>query len=100
MIQFRSGITKKILSYYLMNPADDLYVNEMAHKFNVDKRNLVKKLKSLSDEGFLKVASRGNLKLYSLNRQYPLLNETKSIIAKTGGFENTLTELLKKEMAS
>lgn len=95
MISLKSAITKKVLSYFLMNSSDDLYVNEMVEKLNVDKRNLVKKLKELTDEGLLNLASRGNLKLYSLNKKYPLLGETKGIIEKTAGFEIALTKLLK-----
>ena len=45
MISLRSEITKKLLNYFFINPHESLYVNEMSQKLQLDKRNLVKKIK-------------------------------------------------------
>ena len=95
MISLKSKVTSKILNYYFLNPDSSLYVNELSEKLSLDKRNLVKKLKELEAEGLLKSESRGNLKLYSCNKGYPLYNEYKKIVLKTLGLENSLSRLLK-----
>ena len=95
MISLKSKVTKKILNYFFLNPNSTLYVNELSEKLDLDKRNLVKKLKELENEGVLKSRPRGNLKLHSINKNYPLYNEYKKIVLKTLGLEKKLKDLLK-----
>lgn len=95
MISLRSELTKKLLNYFFINPHERLYVNELSRNFKLDKRNLVKKLRELEKEGILKSEVRGNLKLYSINKKYPLYKEYKRIILKTLGFEDKLRKVLK-----
>jgi predicted nucleotidyltransferase len=77
-----------------MNPQETLYVNELSRKLDLDKRNLVKKIKELEKEGILKSQSRGNLKLYSINKNYALYKEYRQIILKTLGFEHKLRKII------
>ncbi|MBL7157063.1 MAG: nucleotidyltransferase domain-containing protein [Candidatus Omnitrophica bacterium] len=95
MISLKSKVTGSILNYFFINPGSSLYVNELSEKLSLDKRNLVKKLKELEKEGLLKSEPKGNLKLYSGDKKYPLYNEYKKIILKTLGFEKKLADLLK-----
>jgi predicted nucleotidyltransferase/predicted transcriptional regulator with HTH domain len=94
MISLRSEITKKILNYFFINPHESLYVNELSRKLNLDKRNLVKKIRELEKEGILVYQSRGNLKLYTINKKYPLYGEYRKIIITTVGFEGRLRNAL------
>lgn len=94
MISLRSEITKKLLNYFFINPHESLYVNEMSQKLHLDKRNLVKKIKELEKEGILKSQHRGNLKLYSINKDYPLYDEYRKIVIKTLGFEEDIKRVL------
>lgn len=94
MIPLRSKITITVLDYFFLNPQDALYVNELSRKLDLDKRNLVKKIKELENEGVLTSQVRGNLRLYSLNPHYPLLKELKSILRKTSGFEDKLRNMI------
>lgn len=96
MISLRSKIAKELLNYFFINPADRVYINELSRNLKVDKRNLVKKLKELEKEGILKSENRGNLKLYSINRNYPLYAEYRTIVLKTVGFEEKLRKLLEE----
>lgn len=96
MISLRSEITKKLLNYFFMNPHESLYVNEMSQKLHLDKRNLVKKIKELEEEGILKSQRRGNLKLYSIDQDYPLYNEYRKIVMKTLGFEENIKRILEE----
>jgi len=95
MISLRSEITRKILNYFFINPHESLYVNELSRKLDLDKRNLVKKIRDLEKEGILVHQSRGNLKLYTINKRYPLYDEYKKIIMTTIGFEGRLRSALR-----
>lgn len=94
MISLKSELTKRILDYFFINPDEKLYVNELSRKFGLDKRNLVRKIKELEEEGILQSETRGNLKFYSANKDYPLYKEYKKIILKTVGLEDKLKRIL------
>jgi len=96
MISLKSELTKALLNYFFINPHEELYINELSRKLDLDKRNLVKKLKELERDGILKSQTRGNLKLYSINESYPLYEEFKKIILKTIGVEDKLRKILKE----
>ena len=94
MTIFKSEISQKVLGYFFLNPREQLYTNEIAKNLNLDKRNLVKKLKELEKDGLLLKTSRGNMKLYSVNEKYPLYNEYRKIILTTAGVEGALRKIL------
>lgn len=96
MISLKSDIARKLLNYFFLNPQESLYVNELTRKLQLDKRNLVKKLKQLETEGILRSQNRGNLKLYSLNKDYSLYDEYRRITMKTIGFEENLRRALRQ----
>ncbi|MFA4844296.1 MAG: nucleotidyltransferase domain-containing protein [Candidatus Margulisiibacteriota bacterium] len=95
MISLKSEITQQVLNYFFLNPQESLYINELARQLSLDKRNLVKKIKELENDGLLISWSRGNLKLYAINRKFPLYKEYKNIVLKTVGFEKELKDVLK-----
>jgi predicted nucleotidyltransferase len=94
IISLKSNITRAVLSYFFINPEESLYINELAGKFNLDKRNLVKKLRELETIGLIKSETRGPLKLYSLNSKFPLIKEYEKIVLSTFGLEDRLRRLL------
>lgn len=94
MISLNSEITKKVLSYFYLHSHENLYINEIVRKLDVDKRNLVKKLRELENEGLLLCEVRGNLKIFSINKKYSLYREYEKIIQKTVGFESEIKNLL------
>lgn len=96
MIALRSNITRKVLSLFFLNPQETFYVNELARRLGLDKRNLVKKLHELESVGILRSERKGNLKLYGLNRKFPLYREYKKIFLKTLGVEAKLREIMKE----
>ena len=95
MIALGSKVSKALLSHFFLHSDDKLYVNEIAGKLGLDKRNLVKKLKDYENEGLFKTEKMGNQLYYSLNKKYPLYNEYRKIILKTIGIESSLKEALK-----
>lgn len=56
-----------------------------------------KALNSLEKEGVLKSRMKGNQRLVSLNKEYPLLKEITKIIQKTVGIEALLRMVVEKE---
>jgi predicted nucleotidyltransferase len=90
----KSKVTRAILGYFFLNPEETAYINELARKLRLDKRNLVRKLKELEGVGLLRSSHRGNLKLYSLNKIFPLLKEYEKIVLSTFGLEGRLRDIL------
>jgi len=95
MLSLRSREMKELLSYCYLNPAKTFYVNDMVKRLRLDKRNLVKKIHELQEQGLLRGEAQGNMKLYSLNKEYPLYNEYRTIVMKTVGLEHMLARSLK-----
>lgn len=95
MINFKSKITQAILGYFFINPRAEMFLNEMARKFKVDRGNLTRKLTEFEKEGILLKNKKGNLSLYTVNRAYPFLPELKKIFIKSFGLEYELKKSLK-----
>ena len=83
----------KLFSYAFTNPDSNHYLRELAGIIGEDPGNLSRELKKLEREGLYKTSVRGRMKFYSLNRNYPLFEEYKNIIAKTSGVIGRLREL-------
>lgn len=95
MINFKAKITQAVLGYFFLNPGAELYLNEMARKFKLDRGNLVRKLAEWEREGILLKNKKGNLSLYTVNRRHPFFPELKKIFKKSFGLENELKAKLK-----
>jgi len=96
MMNFKSKIAQKVLGYFFINPKAEMYLNEMVKKFDIDRGNLVKKLAEWEREGLLMKNKKGNLSLYTINRNYLFLPEFKKIFKKSFGLESALKEKLEK----
>lgn len=96
MISLKSKVSRGLLSYLFLHENESLYLNEIARKLGIDKRNLAKKIKEFSEEGLIVGEQKGNEIYYSLNKRYPFFKEYKKIILKTYGIEKHLGELLRQ----
>ena len=96
MLNLQSKISQKVLNYFMLQQGAESYVNELARILDVDSGNLTRKLIELENEGILKNRWQGKQRYYSLNAQFPLIKEYKTIILKTVGFEQILKGALKK----
>lgn len=94
MISFESKPVRELLRYFFLNEDKSAYVNELASRLGLDKRNMVKKLKALEAEGLLTSEMRGNQRYYGLNNGFPLYEEYRQIFLKTVGFEAQLKAAL------
>ena len=84
----------KLLTYSFTHPDESYYVRELSSLIDEDPGNLSRELRKLEEEGLFFSSTRGRIKLYSLNKSYPLFSELKKIILKTEGVEGSLKELI------
>ena len=85
---------KKLLTYSFTHPEESYYVRELSSLIDEDPGNLSRELKKMEEEGLFLSSTRGRLKLYKLNKSYPLFAELKKIIFKTEGVEGSLRNWL------
>jgi predicted nucleotidyltransferase len=96
MISLRSKISQAVLNHFFLHEGEALYVNQMARRLSLDDGNLARKLRELEKEGILRSETKGKERYYSLNSEFPLLNEYKKIVLKTVGFEKLLRDELRE----
>lgn len=94
MLSADSKIVKKLLGFYFFHEDENFYLNEIVRRLGIDKRNLVKKLRELDQEGILVSEIRGNQRYFSLNKNYPLYKEYRNIFRKTFGLGEKLKKVL------
>ncbi len=94
MFQNKSKIIMKVLGYFLMNPKKEHYINELAKNLEIDPGNLFRKLKELENEGILVSEKKGNQRYFSLNKEYPLLNEVRQYYRFKYGVDVLIKEKL------
>ncbi len=87
-------LRKKLLTYSFTHPDEDHYVRELSSLIEGDPGNLSRELRILEEEGLYTSVTRGRIKLYSLNKRYPLFQELKKIIFKTEGVEGALKKVV------
>lgn len=92
----KSRLRQKILTYFFTNPQANLYLREISSLLKEDAGNLSKELTKLEKAGIFVSFLRGNQKYFSLNRNYPLYREFKTVIFKTTGVEGSLGEILRQ----
>jgi len=96
MLNLRSKITQKVLNYFMLQQGAESYINDLARILYLDSGNLTRKLLELEKEGILKSRWQGKQRYYSLNTNFPLINEYRTIVLKTVGFEQILKTALKE----
>jgi predicted nucleotidyltransferase len=96
MLDLRSKARQRLLAYYFTNPAARLHLRDLAERLSIDPSNLSKELGRLEREGLFRSEVSGRQKYFQLNREYPLFDEVRSIVAKTIGAVPLITQSLKK----
>jgi len=90
----RSRLRNKILLHFYTNPNYELYLREISVVLNEDPGNLSKEMSKLEKEGIFLSRSSGKQKYFSLNKDYPLYDELKSIIFKTIGIKGSIQKII------
>ena len=89
-------VRKKLLTYSFTHADESYYVRELSSLIDEDPGNLSRELKKLEEEGLFLSSTRGRIKLYTLNKSYPLFKELKKIVFKTEGVEGSLKKLVEQ----
>jgi len=95
-ILFNTKLRQKLLTYSFTHPDEQFYVRELSVLIDVDPGNLSRELRKLQEEGLYISIIKGREKFYSLNKNYPLFSELKTIISKTEGLEGSLKDLISR----
>lgn len=96
MLDFRSKARRRLLAYYFTNPTARHHLRDVAARLSVDASNLSKELGRLEREGLFRSEVSGRQKYFQLNREYPLFNELRNIVAKTIGAVPLVAQSLNK----
>lgn len=90
----KSRLRRALLGYFCTNPEARLYLRQAACLLGEDPGNLSKELAHLAGMGIFNSSLSGKQRYYSLNKQYPLFNELKSVVFKTIGVQAALKEIV------
>ncbi len=96
MLDLRSKARQRLLAYYFTNPTARHHLRDLAERLSIDPSNLSKELGRLERDGMFRSEVSGRQKYFQLNREYPLFDEVRSIVAKTIGAVPLLAQSLKK----
>lgn len=93
---FTSKVRTELLSTLFLRPDRAFYVREVARITGEDYKNVSRELRNLEEIGLLSSRKQGNLKYFSLNKEFPIYKELKSIFVKTRGAVAVLKDALSK----
>lgn len=91
---FTSKVRVEILGAFFSHPDKSLYIREIERITGADYRNVSRELRNLEEMGFLESRKEANVKYYSLNTDFILYPELKSIFLKTRGIVAVLSHAL------
>src|SRR4030043_2430053 len=95
-ILMNTKLRRKLLTYSFTHSDENYYVRERSSLIDEDPGNLSRELKKLEEEGLYTSMTKGRVKFFSLNKNYPLFRELKRIIFKTEGVEGSLKEAVSR----
>ena len=94
---FGSEARVRILSLFMLNPASEFYLREIARRLDLPPHAVTQETKRLTEIGLLKRERRGNNVYFYVNRDFPIFHELKAIILRTVGIGDRLREALAKQ---
>ncbi len=87
---FSSRVRVKLLTTFLTNPDTRFYTRQLARLLEESPYGIQRELRRLERIGLLEAQAEANLKYYSVNKDFPIYAELKSIILKTAGMGDVL----------
>jgi len=91
----KSKIRQDLLALFFTNPSRRYYLRELERILGYSAGNIRRELLKFQKGNLFNTQKIGNLKYYSINPEYPIYNELKSIVFKTIGVTGSLrNELL------
>ncbi|MBS4015577.1 MAG: nucleotidyltransferase domain-containing protein [Candidatus Latescibacteria bacterium] len=87
----------EILKLLLLNPKNSYYQREIEQLINLPVRAVQREMKNLHQIDLVVTKVRGNRRYYSVNQNFPIYEELKSILLKTVAFGDVLREVLNQQ---
>jgi DNA-binding MarR family transcriptional regulator len=78
-----SRVRRKIIVVYAKYPDFKTHVRGLAKLIKEDPGNIQRELKRLEKSGFLAIEKKGNAKVYSTNKSFPIFKELQNIVIKS-----------------
>lgn len=85
---------RRVLALLLLHPDEALHGREIARRTGLAAGSVTRELGKLAEVGLLKRVKRGNQQVYSADTSAPIYSELASILRKTSGVADVLTEAL------
>lgn len=85
---------RRVLGLLLLRPDEALHGREIARRTGLPPGTLTRELTKLAGAGLLKREKRGNQQVYSADTTSPVFAELASILRKTSGLADVLTQAL------
>ena len=89
---FGSEARVRILSLFMLNPASEFYLREIARRLDLPPHAVTQETKRLTKIGLLQRRRRGNSVYFRVNRNFAILPELQAIVLKTVGLGDRLRE--------
>lgn len=90
----KSKTRASILQLFFNHPQEEYYLRQLEQLTGYSVGNIRREMSKLAADGLFLIRAIGKIKLYRLNKAYPLYNEIKGIIRKTIGIEASLKAAL------
>lgn len=91
---FGSEARVKVLSLFLLNPANEYYLRQIAQRAGLAVRSVQRAVKDLTDISILYREKRGNSVYFRLNVENPIVPDLKNLFIKTVGLGDVLVQAL------
>ena len=85
----------RILAILFAHPGEEFYLSEIGGILDKSPGLFQRGINALVNEGVLISRKRGNQRMFTVNEEYPLLSEIRSIVNKTIGVEALLRDFSK-----
>jgi len=93
----KSKTRTAILELFFNDPEQEYYLRQLEKLIGYSVGNIRREMINLEGDGLFTHRMLGNIKLYRLNKSYPIYNEFKEIIRKTIGIESKLKDIMQAE---
>jgi hypothetical protein len=92
---FTSGTRVQLLTLFLLDPDREHYPREIERVTGENINAVRRELRNLEGIGLLTSSSRGNQRIYAVNRHFPLYPELSGLVLKTEGLHLAIRTQLK-----
>jgi Fe2+ or Zn2+ uptake regulation protein len=93
---FTSKVRIKLLTVFLNNPDQDFFIRELTRRLDEQINSVRRELDNLKKIGLLTSKTKNRKKYYTVNKNFILFNELKTIVNKGDTASNSLSESIQK----